>query len=123
MTDRQRQVLPCPANPQGAATDRTAMNRIDSSNGYVPPVLALTILAAALAAAGCAGDRQRSGGGETAGGRTGGDAHAGDAHAGDTQMAVKQGGGVPPQPARLDRADPPLVEAARSGDVKRVRQL
>ena len=30
---------------------------------------------------------------------------------------------MPPQPARLDRADPPLVEAARAGDAKRVRAL
>jgi ankyrin repeat protein len=36
---------------------------------------------------------------------------------------VKQGGDVPPQPARLDRANPPLVEAARAGDAKRVRAL
>src|SRR5215204_5813073 len=42
---------------------------------------------------------------------------------GDTHPVVKQGGDVPPQPARLDRADPPLVEAARAGDVKRVRAL
>jgi hypothetical protein len=43
--------------------------------------------------------------------------------AGDTRPAVKQGGDVPPQPAQLDRPDPPLVEAARSGDAKRVRSL
>jgi ankyrin repeat protein len=42
---------------------------------------------------------------------------------GDTRPVLKQGGGVPPQPAQLDRADPPLVEAARSGDAKRVRSL
>jgi len=41
----------------------------------------------------------------------------------DAHSVVKQGGDVPPQPARLDRADPPLVEAARAGDVKRVRAL
>jgi hypothetical protein len=42
---------------------------------------------------------------------------------GDTYPVVKQGGDVPPQPSRLDRADPPLVEAARAGDVKRLRAL
>lgn len=41
----------------------------------------------------------------------------------DNQLTVKQGGGVPPQPARLDRPDPPLVEAARAGDARRVRAL
>ena len=42
---------------------------------------------------------------------------------GDTRPVVKQGGNVPPQPARLDRQDPPLVEAARAGDARRVRTL
>jgi ankyrin repeat protein len=36
---------------------------------------------------------------------------------------LRQGGGVPPQPAQLDRSDPRLVQAARSGDAKRVRSL
>src|SRR6476659_5511987 len=46
-----------------------------------------------------------------------------DASTGDTHPVLKQGGDVPPQPARLDRTDPPLVQAARGGDVKRVRAL
>jgi hypothetical protein len=36
---------------------------------------------------------------------------------------LKQGGDVPPQPARLDRANPPLVEAACTGNARRVRAL
>ena len=52
------------------------------------------------------------------------DAAAGAAPpAGDTRSEIKHGGNVPPQPANLDRPDPPIVEAARSGDAKRVRAL
>ena len=47
----------------------------------------------------------------------------GERAAADTALAVKQGGDVPPQPARLDRTDPPLIAAARAGDAKRVRAL
>jgi hypothetical protein len=72
----------------------------------------------ALISAGCARHGRDSGDDRAGGGRA-----ATDTNAGNTDTNVKQGGGVPPQPARLDRADPPLVEAARSGDVKRVRQL
>ena len=68
------------------------------------------VAAIVLAGAGCASDKQHA---EASGSRP----------TGDTGMTVKHGGDVPPQPARLDRADPPIVEAARRGDAARVKAL
>lgn len=82
------------------------------SVGYIVSTAALTALMLSCGAAGCA--------------RRGGDAGASEdaaARRGDTHLSVKQGGDVPPQPARLDRPDPPLVDAARAGDAGRVRKL
>ena len=80
---------------------------------YSLSAVILTCLALPLTSGGCSRD-----------GRASGQAATSDRHpAEDSRMAVKHGGDVPPQPARLDRADPPLVEATRSGDLKRVRQL
>ena len=42
---------------------------------------------------------------------------------GDQSAEVRQGGDVPPQPAETERPDPPLVDAARAGDTRRVRTL
>ena len=75
-------------------------------------VIAALILAVGLGVGGCSSDRGRN------------DLPRQSASPPEvTHPVVKQGGNVPPQPARLDRADPPLVDAARSGDAKRVRVL
>ena len=89
---------------------RTATAILLASGGLAPGIV------------GCA----RDGGGRDIGGRNAGAPDVRPqptAQSGDTRPVLKQGGDVPPQPERLDRADPPLVEAARIGDAKRVRRL